>query len=148
VTVPAGTALTLPFGLTQITATATNVTGTASCTTSVLVLPLGQIEISATVAGVTGGTGTSAPDQVTIHVGGTITIAVTIGTPRCPSFSAVQAGTASFAVGTNLNVGSFSGNVFTAGAGAANKQFPIYARFTNPCTGLTYTDTIHVTVVP
>lgn len=148
VTVPAGTALTLPFGLTTITATATNVTGTASCTTSVLVLPLGQIEISATVAGATGVTGTSAPDQVTIHVGGTITVAVTITTPGCPSFSAVQAGTASFAVGTNLNVGSFSGNVFTAGAGAANRQFPIYARFTNPCTGLTYTDTIHVTVVP
>jgi hypothetical protein len=45
-------------------------------------------------------------------------------------------------------VGSFNDNVFTAGAGAANRQFPIYARFTNPCTGLTYTDTIHVTIRP
>jgi len=84
-------------------------------------------------------------------VGGTITIAVTITTPGCPSFSAVQSGTASFGVGTNLIVGSFGGalgNVFTAGPGAANRQFPIYARFTNPCTGLTYTDTIPVIIGP
>jgi hypothetical protein len=149
VTVPAGTALPpLPFGLTTITATATNVSGTASCTTSVLVLPAGQIEISAVVAGVTGEIGTHTADQVTIHVGGTITVAVTISTPGCAGFSALQAGLASFAVGTDLNVGSFSGSTFTAGPGAADRQFPIYARFTNPCTGLTYTDTIHVTVRP
>ena len=113
-----------------------------------LVLPAGQIEISATVASVTGGIGTNTADQVAIHVGGTITVAVTISTPGCAGFNAVQAGLVSFGVGTNLSVGSFNGNVFTAGAGAANRQFPIYARFFNPCTGLTYTDTIHVTVRP
>src|SRR5262249_53655783 len=47
--------------------------------------------------------------------------------------------------------GTFSGpngSVFCVSTAECNRQFPVYVRYTDPCTGTTETDTVHITVLP
>jgi len=136
-----------PIGTTTVTCTVTDAIGQqASCSFPVTVYPTGQTEISLSVAAINGVPTAGSPDQVNIHVGDKLTLRLLITVAGCPGVIDVTSLSTFFTSPPAPTFGTFAGNVFTAGAGSFNKQFPIYGEFNNPCTGTFVRDTVHVTV--
>src|SRR5262249_12966711 len=110
-----------------------------------------QFETLLTIAGVTGGTQNS-PDQATLSAGGCVTLRVIVTRPSGSTITSTDVTTSpNTKFFTDPARGTFSGpngSVFRVSTAECNRQFPVYVRYTDPCTGTTETDTVHITVLP
>jgi hypothetical protein len=133
-----------PFGTTTITCTATDACGnTAQCTRLVTVWPLGQTEVRLFIAAVNGAPTDGTPDQRDVNVGDCVTLKLLVTVAGCSSVLDVTGASTFF---TDPARGTFTGSTWCATADEANREFPLYGNWVNPCTGTQLRDTVHIHV--
>jgi len=105
-----------------------------------------QLEPSFSITGVTNGT-QNAVDDANVNVGGCVTLRLLIVSEPGGAVDKTFSPNTQFT--TNPTQGFFSSkNVWCALPSDCNKEFPIYAIYSDPCTGTTLVSTVHITVTP